>query len=342
MKAYDQSRPQSAELLRLALQRLGEHPAAFSPHAYAVWYEHLAGINPRLSRQVEARLKSGQMLDDDAIAQLYSDHVCDIDPAAAERFTQQMNVLMNGLSAHAASTGESAGVVGGHLATLDQALGNGDPGSLASEVRQTMASTGRLRDSIGALQAQVASSRREIERLRGELDRTRDEAVLCALTGVLNRKGFEDRIRGLFDAPSGPPGSLCLVMFDIDHFKQVNDVHGHLIGDRVLEGTGQVLRAAVSDAGRAACAARYGGEEFAVLMPGCTVGEAMDLAEAVRGRMRAMRIRQRATDKPLQTITISAGVAVARVGDDATALVARADEALYRSKRNGRDRVTAA
>jgi diguanylate cyclase len=130
------------------------------------------------------------------------------------------------------------------------------------------------------------------------------------------------------------------MMFDIDHFKLVNDTHGHLMGDRVIQALGEVMRASVTHPG--ACSARYGGEEFAVLLPSTTATEGVQLAELLRTRTKAMKVRNRSTNEVLLTVTVSAGIAVLRANDDAASLIARADAALYRSKQTGRDRVTTA
>jgi diguanylate cyclase len=138
-----------------------------------------------------------------------------------------------------------------------------------------------------------------------------------------------------------PPGSThCLIMLDIDHFKRVNDTHGHQVGDRVLEGLGTLLRSVPAEPGMAC--ARYGGEEFAILLPSTTLNKAVQLAEAVRSRTRGIRLRNRNTQTVELTVTVSAGVAAWRPGDDAGDLVSCADAALYRSKTNGRDRVMVA
>jgi diguanylate cyclase len=194
-----------------------------------------------------------------------------------------------------------------------------------------------MQSAVAELQAQVATSRREIDQLRTDLQRTREESLLCPLTRVLNRKGFDLRLaQGLERAhSSGEP--MCLVMIDIDHFKPINDTHGHLIGDRVLEALGEILRVSVRAPN--ASAARYGGEEFAILLPQVGVAQGVELAEVVRENVKKIRVRQRSTDKIILSITVSAGVAVTTADDDGPSLVARADAAMYAAKRAGRDRV---
>ncbi len=341
MTRYTESKPQSAELLRMVLGHLGQHDAACNPITYAVWYEHLAGTNPRLSADLAKCLADAPRLDDDTVARLHRQHIAGIDEATAERVRDDFRRVMNDLSQTAVRTGDSASAFGERLGRLNRSLEQADAPVLAAQMAETLDSAAQMKSSVDALQQQVQTSHREIETLRAELERTREEALQCPLTRVLNRKGFDARLRAMLDPekPAAPASSL--IMIDIDHFKRVNDEHGHLLGDRVLAALGEVLRQSVS-ALPAAAAARYGGEEFAILMPGGSVAEATALAETVRASVKTMKIRQRSTDKVLSTITVSAGVSAVQPGDDASALIARSDAALYRSKQGGRDRVTVA
>jgi diguanylate cyclase len=144
----------------------------------------------------------------------------------------------------------------------------------------------------------------------------------------------------LLDQPPSPDSAHCLVMLDIDHFKKVNDTHGHVMGDRVIQALGEVLRLSVSDKNYSV--ARYGGEEFAILLPHCTIEQSMKVADTVRQRTKAMKIRDRRTQQVVLTVSISGGVAAMQAGDDAQDFIARADAALYKSKQAGRDQVTCA
>lgn len=155
----------------------------------------------------------------------------------------------------------------------------------------------------------------------------RHAAVTDELTGLLTRGTFDDRLRRL----TAERRRLAVVLVDVDHFKTVNDVHGHLAGDRVLRGLAEHLRAA---ARRGDVVARLGGEEFGLLLADADLHAAVCVAERLRGA-----VRDAAFDPG---VTVSAGVAVARAGDDADAVLRRADEALYAAKDAGRDCVVGA
>ena len=334
---YRESQPRSAELLRLVLAWMGKHDAAFHPVTFAVWYEHVAGTNLRLSQAIDECLRTEPRLGDATVYRLYREHIADADEAVAEHVSGGVRRVMLGLAESVSRTGETANTFGAKLGALTQSLGAADGSELATQVGDALACTAQMQGSVQALQAQLSTSQREIEKLRSDLERSREEAILCPLTRVLNRNGFDKKLQCVLDQAreSGKPG--CLVMLDIDHFKKVNDSFGHVVGDRVLEGLGEVLRMTAADTG--AAVARYGGEEFALLLADCRIARAVEVAETVRHLVKRMRVRQRGSDKVVCTVTVSAGVAVWRAGDDAAALIGRADAALYRAKQAGRDNV---
>jgi diguanylate cyclase len=128
-------------------------------------------------------------------------------------------------------------------------------------------------------------------------------------------------------------------MLDIDHFKAVNDTHGHLIGDRVIRFVAQVMQKNTKGQDTAA---RYGGEEFTLLLPGTPSAGAKSVAETIRAAVSKAQLVRADNKKPLGQITISAGVATFRKGEDIMEFINRADQALYRAKKEGRNRVSLA
>jgi diguanylate cyclase len=226
------------------------------------------------------------------------------------------------------------------LNDLSTALRANDVTRLQPRLDEALVGTAEMRSSAQALQQQIAASEQEISKLRGDLLRARDDALLDPLTRILNRRGFDQKVAALFEQPAADGRQHCLVMLDIDHFKKVNDAHGHPMGDRVIQALGEILRHTVGQEPHAA--ARYGGEEFAIVLPHSTLDDAARLAEQVRLRTKAMKIRHRQTQDVLLTVTVSGGVAALRPGDDAAMLIGRADAALYASKKAGRDRVSRA
>ncbi len=316
---------------------MGKHEAAFNPVTFTLWYEYVAGINPALAAAIDQALKEGQQIDDNTVVALYQRYIAPSDEAVMAQISSEMERLLASVAQSASQTGDQAGAFGDQLNGLNQALASRDVEQLRPRLTEVMAGTAVMKSSVDALQQKVSVSQDEINKLRGDLDRATSEALLCPMTGILNRRGFEKKIESLLSQQTADGHSHCLVMLDIDHFKQVNDTHGHLVGDRVLQAVGEILRTAMTDANHAA--ARYGGEEFALLLPQTSLDHSIELAEAVRNRTKALKIRNRTTQEVLLTVTISGGVTAMKPDDDAASLISRADAALYAAKKAGRDRV---
>ena len=320
---------------------MSQHDAAFNPLTYTVWFEYAAGMNAHLNRALEQLLKTKPRLTDDDLWEMYQSHVADVDPQAMHRIGGQLQKMMITLAGAAGSTGDNADQFSAQLDALAAGLQTLNGELMTSVVSQAIEDTARMRNSAQALEAEVKGSQSEIERLQSELTRVRDESLIDALTQVLNRKGFDEKLTRMIERPVGQGQTHGLIMFDIDHFKKVNDTHGHVMGDRVLQAAGEVLRNCVPS-GSPVRVARYGGEEFAMLVPESTVEECLRLAELVRTRTKALKIRDRRTQAVVLTITISGGLAMLQPGEDAQTLTTRADGALYQSKQDGRDRITCA
>ncbi len=169
-------------------------------------------------------------------------------------------------------------------------------------------------------------------RAQEQLEQLAAVATIDALTGIANRRRFDERL--LREWRSASPPAIALLLVDVDHFKAINDRMGHPGGDACLRAVAQVLDTQASRTG--AFAARYGGEEFVVLVPTREEGVALALAETMREAVSGSDACRSAAGG---TVTVSIGVAVAKAGGTPQDLVDAADAALYRAKGAGRDRV---
>jgi len=159
-----------------------------------------------------------------------------------------------------------------------------------------------------------------------------------AKTGLLNAVAWEREAATELAAARRSSQPAAVLLVDIDHFKRVNDTYGHLVGDDVLRGVADALRAQVRDSHDLVC--RFGGEEFALLLPGLDAAEAPRAAERLRERVAKVIT---VTDRALVQVTVSVGIAIADGGTGAAAdvleLLAAADLGLYQAKAQGRDQV---
>jgi diguanylate cyclase (GGDEF)-like protein len=165
-------------------------------------------------------------------------------------------------------------------------------------------------------------------------------ATTDALTGLYNRRHFDQIIAREWNRARRISAPVSVLMIDADHFKAYNDTFGHQMGDDVLAALGDCIASATQRSSD--CSARYGGEEFAVILPGVGADEALCVAEAIRGKIGALRELQQGRPDRLPTVSIGTATLVPQAGLTPRDLVKAADAALYAAKEAGRDRVMVA
>ncbi|MBR0964842.1 GGDEF domain-containing protein [Bradyrhizobium diazoefficiens] len=171
---------------------------------------------------------------------------------------------------------------------------------------------------------------REIGRRANAESRLEEMATTDALTGLKNRRKFDDVIESEWRRAMRQKTPIALLMIDADHFKSYNDTFGHQAGDQVLVGIAICISDSVRRAGD--CAARYGGEEFAVLLPNTSAADAFKVAEAIRGKVQGW-----SDDETSSTVSCGIASLVPAIGMDWSILVSAADKALYAAKAGGRN-----
>ncbi|MGL4190821.1 MAG: GGDEF domain-containing protein [Sphaerotilus sulfidivorans] len=186
------------------------------------------------------------------------------------------------------------------------------------------------------LQQRERDLQQRLDQIAALQERLTEQARRDPLTGLHNRRFLTERLHELTRSSSGAGTSIGVMLVDIDHFKQVNDRHGHLAGDRVLQAVARLLALAHEEGAEVVC--RYGGEEFLLLLPDRGAARMRALAERLRGGVEALRIEPGGgTAEPI-TVTLSIGWASGQ-GEPIERLIDRADRALYRAKQAGRNRV---
>ena len=213
-------------------------------------------------------------------------------------------------------------------------LSESDMEKIVIQIRDEIRS---LESSSSTFREQLRQATREINRLKIKMARYRNEALKDVLTRVDNRRGFEGRLAKAIERANSADAMLSLIITDIDHFKHINDTHGHLVGDNVLRMVAATIKESIKGKD---LVARIGGEEFAILLPDTPFEGAMKLAESMRLTFEALDFKKKSSGESLGRITLSFGVAMYRKNEASEEFVLRADEALYLSKKNGRNKVT--
>ena len=220
---------------------------------------------------------------------------------------------------------------------LEGAVRKGEPSAIKSEAEQTVSLLTEFLAERGARhQEQITEMASRLEGLRDELDNVRKQAAIDPVTQIFNRAAFDEQIEREVDLATLFGKRGCLLMIDIDHFKWVNDTHGHPCGDEVLKQFAGTLSRCFMR--RDDFVARYGGEEFVVVLRELELPVATDVAERGMNAIRNLEVFFGEMEQPIR-MTASIGIARLRQGETASSWVERADRALYQAKNSGRDRI---
>lgn len=328
---------QTAEQALAFLQTNGLAP---HPVNFLVAYEYVLGTDRAVMEEMNTHAERGQAWDDAIMGNLFERIVASM---RKDPFSGVSSELMSLLSDLLGEVCDARGSVAGYHSFLSEKEAGLRSGRAALDLHallsELMSATHDVVVTTGSLQKKLDTTQREAEQLRQQLDEIKREAEHDALTGALNRKALDRVLDGLTDnvAKGGKPYSLLVA--DVDHFKNFNDSYGHLLGDEVLKRVVQTMYQQVKGGDYVA---RYGGEEFMILLPDTALKGARTVAEAIRCAVEQIVLVRRSTKERLSHVTISLGVGEYHPGEDTDSLIERVDSALYKAKREGRNRVATA
>ena len=332
--------PQAYDLARKALEAMEAHRVWPTVRNYHLWVHYVTEGTGPLAQEIDRLLAAGEpfteMVGETLAAQYLPDATLNGGLLeAGDVLSAELNSVTRAIESVQRSTEE----YGQELATASQRLDAQDATKVKAVVEGLAAATHKVQTENKTLESQLAETTAELGRLRENLDQVRRDAMTDGLTGLTNRKAFDERLGALCEHADASGEAMTLAIIDIDHFKGFNDTWGHQIGDQVLRYVSSVI-------GRMGTpprvAARYGGEEFAIIFPAEGARTALAVLEEIRSEVSSRSLKRRSTNEDLGAITVSAGFAERLKGETLTALVARADAALYASKHAGRNRTTAA
>lgn len=325
-----------ADLPKATIAFCEKHRIHPIPAIYETVYSHLSKANEALSLALVAEMARGH-LTQHVLLGLHQDHVATGDGA------RQMGEIGAGLGREVDQIAVlvEAGIEAGSSAKCelsqltDQIDGQATPGALARWAQDLREIGLRQLAANIRLREQLRITRHRLGEMEVELEKHVAEANTDHLTKLPNRRAFDRRLKRTLGKPVAADAPGCLVMIDIDHFKALNDAHGHDIGDSVIRMFAAILK---KHAGPQAYPARWGGEEFAILLEAADHRSALRTADAIRTALGEARWTRKRDGVSLGVVTASLGIAQREATDTPTTLVRRADAALYRAKSEGRNR----
>jgi diguanylate cyclase len=312
------------------------HRLPISTFTLEVAHDVITGANPALAHLVAERVNSRQQITCDWLEDM-------IEAQNRDSGVEQLHALVHRLESSVAEFSSTA--TAARTATKDYntaleahvgglgAMGNEDVIAQLTSLARDMIARTRV------IERELSRSEKETRALQKNLADARREAEMDHLTGLPNRRAFEAVLRREFAATRDTGEPLCVAFCDIDHFKRINDIHGHEAGDRILRAVAHSL-ARISN--EKCHVARHGGEEFVVLLRGKSTTEAWNILDDAREELASRKFVNRATDLPFGRISFSAGVADVHAYVDPREALRVADETLYRAKSAGRNCVLTA
>ncbi|GEP06712.1 GGDEF domain-containing protein [Methylobacterium oxalidis] len=331
-------RDRTFALSQRANELMRDYGSSATPRAYTVWYTYVSGAQPLMNDAIKRLTAQNGCLCDSDVDALYDTY---IDGRRLTIAAEKMSAsVLSEIEAITEMIDLSLGSTAQYGESL-RALSHDLAGAALNRVRireivaSLVATTREVAANNRTLEARMRESRSEIESLRETLEATRIESLTDPLTGLSNRKHFEEMLAKIVENAATRPVTSSLIVLDIDFFKRFNDLYGHLTGDQVLRLVAIVMREQVR---LSATLSRFGGEEFGILLPDTDLDTARGIAETVRTSVMGRELVKRSTGESLGKVTVSLGIAAYRPGDTPVSLLERADLCMFAAKRGGRNR----
>lgn len=333
--SYDFSTALNATYLKAIVPLMVRHNVAANPLNYAIWYDYVAGSNAKLTEAVNNLVNEQKSFDSDTSIELYRKHICNASFESFEKINEQLHKVIEQAVSSINDTYNKAEETNDSFQKKTVALENiSETTDVKTVLQEIIQETQALAATSRGMQLKLTEANQEMEQLRLELAHVRQVSVTDGLTGLLNRRAFDQTLAEIIEQSA--PDKTCLSILDIDHFKRVNDTYGHTVGDYVIKYVASLMKKYAEEHHHVA---RYGGEELAIIMPNTSKEKAIEIAENIRSSMENSRLKRKDNSQQLNLITISIGVTQLQVGDNAESFIVRADKALYKAKETGRNKV---
>ena len=333
---FKQDREQAFAKTALAL--MGGAGVVATPENFELFYAYASGENPAITQVMGAIIDSKRPFTPELLADLRLRCLSGARAALAmEAVGGNMGALIDDIMGKLESSARDTAIYKDALSAATGELGGErSPADLRKLVDGLIAATRAMEVRAKSLEGELQASSQQVSELRTKLDDVRKESMTDPLTGIANRKAFDEALLAATSAVARDGEDVTLLLCDIDHFKRFNDTWGHQTGDQVLRLVASCL--GENTKGRDT-AARYGGEEFAVVLRGTGLEAATRLANQIRGMVETKKLVKKSTGDVLGAITISIGVAQFGPGEGGDIVIRRADACLYGAKHNGRNLV---
>lgn len=339
---YPENVAAAADYLKKAIPHIVGRKIPANPINYTLWYNYVANHIPELNIAIDDILSNNASISPEQSLSLYlqfivNEHTLNSKQTANHErnlkdITEIATKLLSNLNSSLSGTESFEQQLNDNIAQMQEAKSLDQVSDIVDSI---VSSTESMKSANQKHISDMKASTDEIASLKHQLQRAERKATVDQLTQLYNRHSFDTQLSQLTQNET-VASSVCLIMADLDHFKSFNDDYGHVIGDRVLQRMGELIQDHCPDN---AIGARYGGEEFAIILSNSNIEQAAEVAELIRSKLQQVRVKLKNSDKVLNNISSSFGVARFEAGESMETFIDRTDQALYRAKDNGRNRV---
>lgn len=322
-----------------AFQHIQKHGTPPDPVVYALWYAYASRTPSGVNAAVDQLIASGRALDSFELNEIYREFIADnkedqAQQAIGDEFEKSLkqvsSLIESGVSQNEQFCSTLQGLESKPCVSEEQGVSKLLSHLISESQKMADAST-KLTQGLKASQAHVA-------RLNAELETVRKQSLTDPLTGVANRRAFENRLQWQVEEARTRRAGFCLVLADLDEFKLINDHYGHPTADTVLQKFAADLVECVRGE---ELVFRYGGDEFAILLPELELTAAYNMMVSIKHRFEQSRLPDNVLDACGPRATASFGISIYRPHFTVSRMIEEADTALHRAKTSGRNRVCA-
>jgi diguanylate cyclase len=310
-----------------------------TPTNYALWYTYVEQSQPELNEELDHIINEYGLCLPSHNETLYQAYIATKTETDLHAVKANLEILINEIFMSMKDTLSDTSAFQKSIDTNFSSLEQIDREGISFEellglVRTLVSQSKDIRHSAQFFNNQLHTASQEITNLKQQLEKVQKDALYDSLSNLLNRGAFDRDMNSYCSSDQSYP--LCLILIDIDKFKDLNDQYGHLFGDAVIQAIARRLRLSCRDG---IAAYRYGGEEFALLVPNKPLRIARQFAESVRASLEKINVKDKRSGTQISNITASFGVAEFITGESPITLIDNADKQLYKAKSLGRNRV---
>lgn len=328
---------ESLKNLKKVIPLMGKYSVPVTPINYAVWYTYVTESNSEVTKRLNKAINESKLIAQTETQNIYNDCIEQKHTIDSEKVRRHLEAMLleiaNNFEDTINNTQDFSKIIDEHLNRFER---QGDPNLTMKEamllIQKLITGSDLIKKTTKTFITQLEKTRQQITTLQNELHKARSEAIHDALTGLFNRRAFELESAELNEQKM----PYSIVMFDIDHFKNVNDSYGHSFGDLVVKAVAQT---ALKTFPKSCHVYRLGGDEFVVILKNTTIGPAVRLANSCRPNTMRINIRTIHNNEVVSSIRTSFGVAQWNGRTSFAETLERADQMLYKAKAQGRNRV---